>query len=134
MSSLNKGYMICTGPPVHITRALVQVVCACACAVPCWWMLLDKEWATPLVRAGDKVASIKPALLAEILSDPAVVAERCVRLRDALPHANVSQMVALQPSLLLEVQSVADGPNISTSRHLRIVLLAQTDRAVCAKF
>ncbi len=57
------------------------------------------------MHVGDKVASIKPALLAEILSDPALVAERCVRLRDALPHANVSQMVALQPSLLLEVRT-----------------------------
>lgn len=58
------------------------------------------------MRAGDKVASIKPALLAEILSDPTLVAERCVRLRDALPHANVSQMIALQPSILLEVHSL----------------------------
>ncbi|CAK0787048.1 hypothetical protein CVIRNUC_010264 [Coccomyxa viridis] len=49
-----------------------------------------------------RVASMKPALLAEILRDPALVAERCVRLREALPHANVSQMVSLQPGLLLE--------------------------------
>ncbi len=49
---------------------------------------------------------MKPALLAEILSDPALVADRCVRLRNALPHANVSQMVALLPSLLLEVSIV----------------------------
>lgn len=53
--------------------------------------------------AGERVASMKPALLAEILSDPALVADRCVRLRNALPHANVSQMVALLPSILLEV-------------------------------
>jgi hypothetical protein len=46
---------------------------------------------------------MKPALLADILRDPAAMAERCVRLRESLPLANVSQMVALQPSILLEV-------------------------------
>ena len=51
---------------------------------------------------------MKPALLAEILRDPALVAERCVRLREALPHANVSQMVSLQPSLLLEVSAACN--------------------------
>ena len=53
---------------------------------------------------------MKPALLAEILRDPALVAERCVRLREALPHANVSQMVSLQPSLLLEVSTTRGVP------------------------
>ena len=53
---------------------------------------------------------MKPALLAEILRDPALVAERCVRLRAALPHANVSQMVSLQPSLLLEVSTARALP------------------------
>ena len=46
---------------------------------------------------------MKPALLADILRDPAAVAERCVCLRQSLPHANVSQMLVLQPSILLEV-------------------------------
>lgn len=54
---------------------------------------------------------MKPALLAEILRDPALVAERCVRLREALPHANVSQMVSLQPSLLLEVSRARSFPD-----------------------
>lgn len=46
---------------------------------------------------------MKPALLAEILRDPTAVAERCVGLRDALPFANVSRLVARQPELLLQV-------------------------------
>lgn len=46
---------------------------------------------------------MKPALLADILRDPTAVAERCVGLRDALPFANVSRLVAGQPELLLQV-------------------------------
>ena len=59
---------------------------------------------------------MKPALLAEILRDPALVAERCVQLRDALPHANVSQMVSLQPSLLLEVSTAHAVPDEGPTR------------------
>ena len=46
------------------------------------------------------MASLKPALLAAILRDTPAVAERCVGLREALPFANVSRMVASQPSIL----------------------------------
>ncbi|KAK9917180.1 hypothetical protein WJX75_001602 [Coccomyxa subellipsoidea] len=49
-----------------------------------------------------RVASMKPALLADILRDPVTVAERCVGLRDGLPFANVSRLVAGEPALLLE--------------------------------
>ncbi len=47
---------------------------------------------------------MKPALLAAILRDTAAVAGRCVGLRDALPHANVSQLVAGQPAVLLQAR------------------------------
>ncbi len=47
---------------------------------------------------------MKPALLAEILRDTQAVAQRCVGLRDALPFANVSRLVASQPGLLLQVR------------------------------
>lgn len=66
-------------------------------------LLSDNVIRPSLWLAGARVASIKPALLAEILRDPALAADRCARLVEALPHANVSQMIALQPSLLLEV-------------------------------
>lgn len=46
---------------------------------------------------------MKPNLLADILRDPVIVAERCVGLRDGLPFANVSKLVAGDPALLLEV-------------------------------
>jgi len=46
---------------------------------------------------------MKPVLLAEVLRDPVTVAERCVGLRDALPFANISKLVAGDPALLLEV-------------------------------
>ncbi len=46
---------------------------------------------------------MKPDLLADILRDPVIVAERCVGLRDGLPFANVSKLVAGDPALLLEV-------------------------------
>ena len=53
------------------------------------------------------MASLKPALLAAILRDTPAVAQRCVGLREALPFANVSRMVASQPSILLQVALTA---------------------------
>ncbi|EIE20528.1 hypothetical protein COCSUDRAFT_48546 [Coccomyxa subellipsoidea C-169] len=56
-----------------------------------------------------RVASMKPALLADILRDPVAVAERCVGLRDGLPFANVSRLIAGDPALLLEeVEAVVE--------------------------
>ncbi len=49
---------------------------------------------------------MKPALLADILRDPVAVAERCVGLRDGLPFANVSRLIAGDPALLLEASSL----------------------------
>ena len=46
---------------------------------------------------------MKPGLLAALLRDTHVVAERAVRLKELLPHTNVSAMVAKQPELLLQV-------------------------------
>lgn len=57
------------------------------------------------------MASMKPALLADILRDPVTVAERCVGLRDGLPFANVSRLVAGEPALLLE----ASDPSLWSS-------------------
>jgi hypothetical protein len=54
---------------------------------------------------------MKPALLADILRDPVTVAERCVGLRDGLPFANVSRLVAGEPALLLE----ASDPSLWSS-------------------
>ena len=59
---------------------------------------------------GAQVAGMKPALLADILRDTSAVAVRCVGLRDALPHANVSRLVAGQPAVLLQVL----GPAMAT--------------------
>ncbi|CAL8464994.1 g4529 [Coccomyxa elongata] len=72
----------------------------------------------------ERVSSMKPDLLADILRDPVIVAERCVGLRDGLPFANVSKLVAGDPALLLEeveavvrrVQSLAEVLSID-ERH-----------------
>ena len=55
------------------------------------------------LHAGAQVAAMKPALLADILRDTSAVAARCVGLRDVLPYANVSRLVAGQPAVLLQV-------------------------------
>ncbi len=55
------------------------------------------------VHAGKKVHHMKPGLLAALLRDTHVVAERAVRLKELLPHTNVSAMAAKQPELLLQV-------------------------------
>lgn len=46
------------------------------------------------------VRDMRPATLAALCMDPAAAADRLVRLRQLLPRANVSAMVALRPSLL----------------------------------
>ncbi len=55
------------------------------------------------VHAGKKVHHMKPGLLAALLRDTHVIADRAVRLRELLPHTNVSAMAAKQPELLLQV-------------------------------
>ncbi len=55
------------------------------------------------VHAGKKVHHMKPGLLAALLRDTRVVADRAVRLKELLPHSNVSAMAAKQPELLLQV-------------------------------
>lgn len=46
---------------------------------------------------------MKPPLLAELLRDPAAIAERAVKLKQLLPQTNVSAMASKQPELLLQV-------------------------------
>ncbi len=58
------------------------------------------------VHAGKKVHHMKPGLLAALLRDTHVVADRAVRLKELLPHTNVSAMAAKQPELLLQVMLV----------------------------
>lgn len=50
-----------------------------------------------------KVHHMKPGLLAALLRDTHVVAERAVHLKELLPHTNVSAMAAKQPELLLQL-------------------------------
>ena len=49
---------------------------------------------------------MKPGLLAALLRDTHVVAERAVHLKELLPHTNVSAMAAKQPELLLQVMLI----------------------------
>jgi hypothetical protein len=46
---------------------------------------------------------MKPSVVVELLRDPSRVATQLIKLREALPHANVSLLVANQPDLLLQV-------------------------------
>ena len=55
------------------------------------------------VSAGRKVKDLHPSLLSALLRDPEKVAMTLVQLREFLPHANVSQLVARMPALLLKV-------------------------------
>ncbi len=64
------------------------------------------------VHAGKKVHHMKPGLLAALLRDTHVVAERAVRLKELLPHTNVSAMAAKQPELLLQVVMLASVPTL----------------------
>ena len=49
------------------------------------------------------MATLKPALLAALLQAPALVAQRLVGLRLALPACDVKQLVLRDPALLLRV-------------------------------
>ena len=55
------------------------------------------------VHTGTKVKSLRPAVLAELLRDQGSLAQRLVKLRQLLPYADVSALVAKQPDLLLQV-------------------------------
>ena len=55
------------------------------------------------VSAGRKVKDLHPSILSALLRDPDKVAMTLVQLREFLPHANVSQLVARMPALLLKV-------------------------------
>lgn len=55
------------------------------------------------IRAGKKVHNMKPGLLAALLRDTHKIAQRAVRLKQLLPHTNVSAMVTKEPELLLQV-------------------------------
>ncbi|KAK9837333.1 hypothetical protein WJX81_007023 [Elliptochloris bilobata] len=60
-----------------------------------------------LPELGSRVATLKPVLLAALLRAPAVVAQRLVGLRLALPACNVKELVLRDPALLLrEVDDV----------------------------
>ena len=51
------------------------------------------------------MATLKPALLAALLRAPALVAQRLVGLRLALPACDVKQLVLRDPALLLRVRA-----------------------------
>ena len=48
---------------------------------------------------------MKPGLLASLLRDTSLIAQRAARLRDLLPHTNVSAMASKLPEILLQVTS-----------------------------
>lgn len=54
--------------------------------------------------AGKKVHTMKPGLLASLLQDTNLIAQRVARLKELLPHTNVSAMAAKLPEILLQVQ------------------------------
>ncbi|KAL3145878.1 hypothetical protein ABBQ38_015248 [Trebouxia sp. C0009 RCD-2024] len=51
---------------------------------------------------GKKVHTMKPGLLASLLRDTSLIAQRAARLRELLPHTNVSAMAAKLPEILLQ--------------------------------
>ena len=54
------------------------------------------------MAAGKKLKDLHPTILSGLLKHPEVVAMRLVQLREFLPYANVSQMVARKPGLLMK--------------------------------
>jgi len=60
-------------------------------------------------RAGGRVATLKPALLAALLRAPGAVAQRLVGLRCALPACDVKELVLRDPALLLRVRAAQAG-------------------------
>ena len=71
------------------------------------------------MSAGRKVKDLHPSILSALLRDPDKVAMTLVQLRELLPHANVSQLVARMPALLLKVTCwlacLADEQSIQTA-------------------
>ena len=48
---------------------------------------------------------MKPGLLASLLQDTTLLAQRVARLKELLPHTNVSAMASKLPEILLQVKS-----------------------------
>lgn len=46
---------------------------------------------------------MKPGLLASLLRDTSLIAQRAARLRELLPNTNISAMAAKLPEILLQV-------------------------------
>jgi len=68
-----------------------------------------RRGARPVRRAGGRVATLKPALLAALLRAPGAVAQRLVGLRCALPACDVKELVLRDPALLLRVRAAQAG-------------------------
>jgi hypothetical protein len=62
----------------------------------------DGSLAVPFLRAaGGKLQRMTPQLLGDLLRSPELLPLRLIALRELLPGANVSSMVAQQPQLLM---------------------------------
>lgn len=66
---------------------------------------------------------MKPSVVVELLRDPSRVARRLVRLRDKLPHANVSLLAANLPDVLLQVSHAFIESSIESLSSLSFGLL-----------
>lgn len=66
---------------------------------------------------GKKVHTMKPGLLASLLQDTNLIAQRVARLKELLPHTNVSAMASKLPEVLLQVQTLKLHPtsNLTSS-------------------
>lgn len=64
--------------------------------------------------AGKKVHTMKPGLLASLLQDTHLIAQRVAGLKELLPHTNVSAMASKLPEVLLQVQT----PNLHPRSNL----------------
>ena len=62
---------------------------------------LGSDWV--YCAAGKKVHTMKPGLLASLLRDTNLIAQRVARLKELLPHINVSAMASKLPAILLQV-------------------------------
>lgn len=69
-------------------------------------LYLPVQWMYSIrYAAGKKVHTMKPGLLASLLRDTSLIADRAARLRELLPHTNVSAMASKLPEILLQVTS-----------------------------
>jgi hypothetical protein len=74
------------------------------------------------------VRSLHPGLLAQLVADMPATTRRLLGLRELLPSANVSGLVAARPQLLLaQTQDVADA----ISRLQQALRVPAVDRCVC---